>query len=224
MNFALSQRRADRHPVGLMVVVGLHVLLAGVLLSARINPGPGAPRDAQIMPIDPTPPVPKPTVDLPQAATPQLHTLTVPVPPIPVDPDNAITAPKLDDKAAPVQPPVVIASIGRDDNTVHETARVLARPARINAGAAQCRPEYPAAAVRAGVSGVSRIRFTVDASGKVSAAQILQSSGATRENRMMDKAAADALAQCPVTVGTDEMGRPVGATTDVDYVWTLNNN
>ena len=36
----------------------------------------------------------------------------------------------------------------------------------------------------------------------------------------MDKAAADALAQCPVQVGTDEMGRPVGTTTDVDYVWT----
>ncbi len=39
---------------------------------------------------------------------------------------------------------------------------------------------------------------------------------------MMDKAAAEALAQCPVQVGTDDMGRPVGTTTDVEYVWTLN--
>jgi periplasmic protein TonB len=223
MNFALSQRHTDRHPVGLMVVVGLHVLLAAVLLSARIHTGQTVPHDPQIVPLDPTPPVPKPTVDLPKPTTPQLQRLTVPVPPIPDD-DNAITAPKLDEKAPPAQPPIAIASIGRDDDIVHQTARVQARPARINAGAAQCRPEYPAAAMRAGVSGVSRIRFTVDASGKVSAAQILQSSGATRENRLMDKAAADALARCPVTVGTDEMGRPVGATTDVDYVWTLNNN
>jgi len=223
MNFALSQHRTDRHPVGLLVVVGLHVLLAGVLLSARLGTGPNVLREPQMVPMDPTPPVTKPPIDLPRPATPQLRTFAVPVPPIAVDPDDAITAPMLDDKAAAVQPPVV-ASIGRDDNIVHETARVLARPARINAGAAQCRPEYPAAAVRAGVSGVSRIRFTVDASGKVSAAQILQSSGPSRENRLMDKAAAEALAQCPVTVGTDEMGRPVGATTEVDYVWTLNNN
>ena len=69
---------------------------------------------------------------------------------------------------------------------------------------------------------MSRIRFSVDASGRVTGSQILQSSGPTRENRLLDKAAAQALAQCPVQVGTDEMGRPVGATTDVDYVWTLN--
>ena len=100
--------------------------------------------------------------------------------------------------------------------------RVAACPAHLNAGAAQCRPEYPALALRAGVAGVSRIRFSVDASGHISGAQILQSSGPTRENRLLDKAAADALAQCPVTAGTDEMGRPVGATADVDYVWTLN--
>jgi len=36
MNFALSQRRPDRHPVGLLVVVGLHVLVAAALLSARL--------------------------------------------------------------------------------------------------------------------------------------------------------------------------------------------
>jgi protein TonB len=224
MNFALSQRRTDRHPVGLMVVVGLHVLLAGVLISARLSPKPGAPHDIpQIVPMNPTPPLVKPPIDLPLPTKPQLQQLTVPVPAVQVDVENAIIAPRLDDKAPPVQPPLVVASIVPDDNTVHTSFRVPARPARINAGAAQCRPEYPAAAARAGATGVSRIRFTVDPGGKVSAAQILQSSGATRENRMMDKAAAEALAQCPVTVGTDEMGRPVGATTDVDYVWTLNN-
>jgi periplasmic protein TonB len=223
MNFALSQRHTDRHPVGLMVVVGLHVLLAAVLLSARIHTGPTVPPGVTIVPLDPDVPVPKkPTPALPDPAKPRLQEAVAPIPVVVVDRPDAIPASKPDDKA--VTPPTVVASIGRDDNTVHETARVQARPARINAGAAQCRPEYPAAAVRAGVSGVSRIRFTVDASGKVSAAQILQSSGATRENRLMDKAAAEALAQCPVTVGTDEMGRPVGATTDVDYVWTLNNN
>ncbi len=69
---------------------------------------------------------------------------------------------------------------------------------------------------------MSRIRFTVDALGRIASARILQSSGPTREHRLMDKAAAEALAQCPVAVGTDEAGRPVGGTADVDYVWTLN--
>ena len=73
-----------------------------------------------------------------------------------------------------------------------------------------------------GVTGVSKIRFTGDALGRIAAAQILQSSGATREHRLMDKAAADALAQRPVTVGTDETGLPVGGTADVDGVWALN--
>jgi protein TonB len=222
MNFALSQRRTDRHPVGLMVVVGLHVLLAAVLLSARLSPRPTVPPDVSLVPIDPTPPVVKRQIDLPPPTTTQLPTFVAPVPLVPVDPDNPIVVPRADDKPA-TPPPTVIASVGNDD-IVHEPARVLARPAHIDAGASRCRPVYPAAAVRAGVSGVTRIRFTVDAGGRVSAAQILQSSGATRENRMMDKAAADALAQCPVTAGTDEMGRPTGATTDVDYVWTLNSN
>lgn len=96
------------------------------------------------------------------------------------------------------------------------------RRAVLDAGAAQCRPVYPAAAQRAGVTGVSRIRFTVDATGRVAGAQVLQSPGPTRENRLLDKAAADALAQCPVTAGTDDRGRPVGGSADVEYVWTLN--
>ena len=107
------------------------------------------------------------------------------------------------------------------DDTLHRIVRVLARAARIDAGAAQCRPEYPAAAQRAGATGVTHIRFSVDASGRIAGTQIVQPSGSSRENRLMDKAAADALAQCPVQVGTDELGRPVGTTTDVEYVWKL---
>jgi periplasmic protein TonB len=220
MNFALSQRRTDRHPVGLLVVVGLHVLLAAVLLSAKLKSGPAAPHEVVMVPVDPTPQVVQEPVDLPKPPTTQPHVLLAPLPPIANDASDAIRVAKADDTL--VQPPVVVASIKGDDDTVHDPIRVLARAARINAGAAQCRPEYPAAAQRAGVTGTSRIRFSVDASGRITGSQILQSSGPTRENRLLDKAAAQALAQCPVQVGTDEMGRPVGATTDVDYVWTLN--
>ena len=52
-----------------------------------------------------------------------------------------------------------------------------------------CAPGMPQQAARAGAQGTSRIRFYVDASGKVTAAEIVESSGPTREHRMLDNAA-----------------------------------
>ena len=59
-------------------------------------------------------------------------------------------------------------------------------------------------------------------SGRIAGSQILQPSGLTRENRLMNRAAAEALSQCPVQVGTDEKAAPSATTTHVEYVWTLN--
>ena len=53
MNFALSQRRTQRHPVGLMVVVGLHVLVAGALLSSRLQAPPSEPPPVILEPLQP---------------------------------------------------------------------------------------------------------------------------------------------------------------------------
>ena len=220
MNFALSPRPTGRHPVGLVVVVGLHALLAAVLVSARLANKPGEPPPIALTPLDPVKPIRKTTEPLPDPARPKLPTLVIPTPIIPTEPAPDTIAAKVDDH--PGKHDVVVAEVGKhDDDSLHDVARVLARAARIDAGAAQCRPDYPAAAQRAGATGITRIRFSVDASGRIAGSQILQSSGTTRENRMMDKAAADALAQCPVQVGTDDLGRPVGTTTDVEYVWRL---
>ena len=219
MNFALSQRRTDRHPVGLLIVVGLHVLLAAVLLSARLVKGPGEPPPIDLRPLDPVRKVEPKPVDLPK---PQQTVILPPLVATPViqverEPDVILVPTEPHDK------PVAVASVlpPDDHGARDQPLRVTARPARIDAGAPGCRPDYPAAAQRAGATGTTRIRFSVDASGRIAGSQIVQSSGATRENRMMDKAAADALAQCPVQVGTDELGRPVGTTTDVTYVWSL---
>ena len=220
MNFALSQHRTDRHPVGLLIVVGLHVVLAGALLSAKLAKSPAEPALIDIRPVEQPKPVERPPVELPKVRDPVIHPPIVSTPTqIVVDKEDAIVAPlATDDK------PVVVASIGQpNDNVVHEQpARATPHPAFINAGAAQCRPEYPAAALRAGATGSTVIRFSVDATGRISGSRILQASGSSRENRLMDKAAADALAQCPVQVGTDDLGRPVGTTTDVRYDWKMN--
>ena len=221
MNFALSRRQTDRHPVGLLIVVGLHVLLAGTLLSTRLVKGPSEPAPIDLRPLDPVKPVEPDRHVLPSAADPVIH------PPIVAPPVVDQVEPSPDSLVVPAEPramPDGVASVGVGigDGPRIEPPRATARAARIDAGAAQCRPEYPAAAARAGVTGTTRIRFSVDAAGRIAGSQILQSSGATRENRMMDKAAAEALAQCPVQVGTDELGRPMGTTTDVTYVWSLN--
>lgn len=218
MDFALSQRRTDRHPVGLMIVVALHVLVATALLSARLKTPPAEPPPIALQPLEPVVKVAPPPVDLPQAPSIRLK-LVAPLPAIDVDrPEPTLQVVK-DDRRPAMDPPIGVARV---DPPVAPSTHATARPVVVNAGAAGCRPVYPVAAQRAEATGVSKIRFTVDAQGHIAAAQILQSSGPTREHRLMDKAAADALARCPVTPGTDEAGRAVGGTADVDYVWTLN--
>jgi protein TonB len=221
MSFALSQHRTDRHPVGLLVVIGMHALLAAVLVSAKLARGPGEPPPVVLAPLDPVQPVPRKPQPLPDPAKPQIRRpLLVEPPLVKTDPTPDAIPAKIDDHAG--QPTVFVSAGGHDDDSEHAVVRAPARVAHIDAGAAQCRPDYPAAAQRTGATGVTRIRFSVDASGRIAGSQILRSSGASREHRMMDRAAAEALAHCPVQVGTDEMGRPVGTTTDVEYVWTLN--
>lgn len=222
MNFALSQRRPDRHPVGLMIVVGLHVLLAAALLSAKIVQSTNkAPPPIATIPLEPKPPEPKPKVnDLPKPPEAHIKVAVVPPPIVPpIDNSDAIKGEKLDVKPPP---PVEVASIGLPVGPVREVARFTAHAGHIDAGAESCRPVYPASAQRLGVTGVTRVRLTIDAGGHVVGSQVLQASGSSRENRLMDKAAADALAQCPAHVGNDELGRATSSTADVDYVWTLN--
>jgi len=222
MNFALSQRRTDRHPVGLFIVVGLHVLLAVALVSAKLATTPSHVEPPVVRPLDPTPPVHKEPTALPKVeqTLPRQQPLVIPTLPIVPDPVRDTVTGKTDDRLTRTD---VDGPSRGDDDTVHQPAlpRFTPRHASLNAGAAQCRPSYPAAAQRAGATGVSRLRFNVDAQGHIGGVQILQSSGATREHRLMDRAAAEALAQCPATPGTDEQGHPVGGTADVEYVWSL---
>jgi protein TonB len=224
MNFAEQQRQANKHPVGLGVVLVLHVVLGWALvngLGRKIVEVIKAPIETKIIdevkPPPPPPPEnlpPPPKMAMPppsfvpppevQVATPQQ------APAITVTREAPPPAPVNLSPAAPTQAPVA----------APPAPKAQAVAARIDVGSCE-KPEYPAAASRAEATGTTKIRFVVDAQGVVSKADIERPSGASREHRLLDRTAVDALSKCRFKPGVDEHGKAVGGTTVVEYVWKL---
>lgn len=222
-DYAAQQRKPGKHIVGIGIVVLMHILLGWALVSGlarkvveviknpietkiieETKPPPPPPENLPPPPkLAPPPPsfVPPPEVVVAQPPTPAptITTTTVAPPPAPV---TIAPAPA---PAAPPAPPA--------------PAPVAAQPAIGNVSS--CKPEYPAAAQRAETTGTTSIRFTVDASGKLSNAEVVRSSGASREHRLLDRTALSALSSCTFRAGRDTNGNPVGASFTVDYVWKL---
>jgi protein TonB len=220
VDFAQQQRNPSKHAVGLAVVVVLHVLLGWALVNGlgrkvievikhpietkiieEVKPPPPPPENLPPPPKNLPPPpsfVPPPEVVVTPPPTPQptITTTQVAPPPAPV---AIAPAP------APVEAP---------------PARSLARAATIDVSTCE-KPTYPAAAAKADAKGTTKIRFMVDADGKVSKADVERASGASREHRLLDRTAIEALSKCRFRPGTDENGRPVGAFSIVEYVWNL---
>jgi protein TonB len=222
VNFAESQRNPKKHPTGLLIVIAMHLLLGYALVSGLGKRVVDVVKVAETKVIDaPPPPPPPPPKDLPPPPK-NLPPPPVYVPPPPVDvppppPQQQITTTNVMPPPAPdvrVTPPPAPAAPA-------PAPQVHARPATINANDPNCKPEYPAAALRANATGTTRIKFTVDAAGKVVSAEVVGSSGSSRENRLLDNAAKAALSTCPFTPGIDDTGKPVGTTTVVDYTWKL---
>ena len=228
MDFASQQRRPGKHPIGLAVVVVLHIALGYALvngLGRKIVDVIKAPLETKLIeevkppppppPPDKLPPPPKVAAPPPsfmpppevQISTPQLApaiTVTrVAPPPAPV---SIAPAPA---PAAPPSPPAPAAPPAPKPQAV---------PARIDVSTCE-KPEYPSAALRADATGTSKIRFTVDATGAVAKAEIERSAGTSREHRLLDRTAIEALSKCRFKPGIDEQGKPIGGTTMVDYVW-----
>ena len=232
MDYATQQRQPGKHPIGLIVVAVLHVILGYALvngLGRKIVDVIKAPIETKIIdevkPPPPPPPEnlpPPPKVALPppsfvpppevQVTTPQVApTITVtreapPPAPVTIAPAPAPAPAPVAAPAAPPAPP--------------PAPRVQAVAARIDVGTCD-KPEYPAAALRADASGTSKIRFTVDATGVVSKAEIERSAGASREHRLLARSAIDALSKCRFKPGVDENGKAVGGNTIVEYVWKV---
>lgn len=230
MDYAQQQRSPGRHVVGIGIVVLMHLLLGWALVSGlarqvvevviapietkiveEVKPPPPPPENLPPPPkFAPPPPsfVPPPEVVVapPPTPAPTITATTVAPPPAPV---TIAPPPTLEAPPAPPAPPPPA-----------PVRRPAPQPARIDF-ATCAKPEYPVAARRAQAEGTTRIRFTVDASGKVSKAEIERASGSSREHRLLDRTAVDALSACRFQPGTDEQGNPAGAFATVEYVWKL---
>jgi protein TonB len=79
--------------------------------------------------------------------------------------------------------------------------------------------DYPLAAARANATGTTRVRFTVDGSGKLSKVEVVKSSGppANTACSIAWRWTSSASARSPALT----TGHPVGGTFEFEYVWTL---
>lgn len=221
MDYAQQQRNPGKHLSGFMIVVVLHVVLGWALLNGlarKIVEVVKAPIETKIIDeVKPPPPPPPENLPPPPKTAPPPPSF---VPPPEVQIANPTAAPTITTTqvAPPPQAPVAIAPPPQPLAPPAPARQAV--PAKIDVGTCE-KPEYPPAAARAEATGITKIRFTVDAQGKVSSAEKLQGSGSSREHRLLDNAAIEALSKCRFKPGTDEQGRPVGGTTVVDYVWKL---
>lgn len=221
MNLTQGPAAARPNLIGIGTVALLHVLLGYALVSGlarQVVEVIQAPLEThlidEVVPPPPPPPpqltpppkvalpppafVPPPEVAPPAQPQPTITTTTAEPPPAPVA--IAAAAPAVDAPPAPPAPPRA------------------AVPARIDIASCE-KPEYPPAALRAAVVGVTKVRFAIDAAGRVVRAEIESASGATREHRLLDRSAVEALSHCRFKPGTDEAGQAVGSTAVVSYVW-----
>jgi len=203
-----------RHVVGFGSVVVLHLAIGWALmngLARHVVEVIKTPLETRLIEeIKPPPPPPERLPPPPKQIAPPPS--FVPPPEVSVTPPP-IAQPSITTTAvAPPPTQVTIAPAA--------PATPVARAATIDVGSCE-RPAYPAAASRAEATGVTKIRFTIDANGRVVKADVERPAGATREHRLLDRAAVDALSQCRFRPGTDENGRAIGAFSVVDYVWRL---
>ncbi|MFM2087576.1 MAG: hypothetical protein RLZZ237_2445 [Pseudomonadota bacterium] len=78
------------------------------------------------------------------------------------------------------------------------------------------RPVYPSASVAAKQTGVVTLSLDIDASGKLTAAHVIKSSGYPA----LDEAARDGITKCRFLPGLAD-GKPVNSSFRMQYVWSL---
>ncbi len=227
MDFAEQQRQPGKHIVGIGIVLALHLVLGWALLNGlaqRLVEVIKAPIETKIIEeVKPPPPPPPENLPPPPKFAPPPPSY-VPPPEVQVNPPPTPAPTITTTTVAP--PPTVVTVVPQAPVVVAPPApvapRAAAKPAIANVQA--CAPtgaDYPPAAQRAEATGTTRVRFQVGPDGRLANAQVVKSSGPSREHKALDRVAMAKLSECKFTAGTDENGRPVGASFDVEYVWKL---
>jgi len=225
VDYAQTQRNPGKHVVGFSVVLALHLLLGWALLNGlaqRIVEVIKAPIETKIIEeVKPPPPPPPENLPPPPKFAPPPPSF-VPPPEVNVNPPPMQAPTITTTTVAPPPTAVTIQPPAPPAPPAPPRPRVAAIPAIANAGA--CAPtndDYPSAAKRAEATGTTKVRFTVGADGKLVSAELVKSAGPSREHKMLDRVAISKLSECNFRAGTDENGRPVGATVEVEYVWKI---
>lgn len=216
MNLTQGPAAARPNLTGIGIVALLHVLLGYALLSGlarQVVDVIKAPLETHLLEeVIPPPPPPPQVAPPPKLAPPPAFVPPAEVTPPPQQQPTITTTHS--------EPPAVPVAITPAAPAVEAPAAPprAAVPARIDVASCD-KPDYPAAALRAGATGVTKVRFAIDAAGRVVQAELESASGASREHRLLDRSAVEALSQCRFKPGIDEAGRAVGSTAIVSYVW-----
>jgi len=226
LNYAEQQRDPGKHAVGIGIVIVMHILLGWALvngLARTVIEVIKGPIETKIIEETKPPPPPPENLPPPPKFAPPPPSF-VPPPEVvvnaPPTPAPAITATTI---APPPAPPVAIAPAQAPvAEAPPAPPRVAARPAIGNVST--CAPkgdDYPAIAIKEEATGTTKVRFTVDASGKLASAEVVKSAGASRAHKALDRVAVQKLSECTFRPGIDENGKAIGGTFDVEYVWKL---
>jgi len=212
--------------VGLGAVVVIHVILGWALasgLARKVVEVIKEPIETKIIEEVQPPPPPPPPENLPPPPPKALPPPPVYVPPPEIAVANPPPAPTITttQEVPPPRPPGPVVPTAKPAPPAPAAPRGM-KPAIADVRA--CSPtseDYPAAARRAEATGITKIRFTVDAKGALAKAEVQRSSGSSREHKQLDRIAMSKLSDCRFTPGTDAEGRPVGGTFEVEYVWKI---
>ena len=204
MDFAQQHRNPGRHLLGFGIVVALHVVLGWALvtgLAQRMIEVIKAPIETKIIE-ETKPPPPPPPENLP------------PPPKFAPPPPSFVPPPEVNVNPPPTPAPTITTT-----QVVPPPAPVRTEP-RIDFANVCERPEYNAAARRAEAQGATTIVYTMDTTGQIAEATVEKSSGPTREHKMLDRLALEAVRACKGTPGTLD-GKPEKLTSRITYVWKI---
>jgi protein TonB len=225
VNYAEQQRNPTKHMVGFGVVIVMHIILGWALLNGlarKVVEVVKGPIETKIIEEVKPPPPPPPENLPPPPKLPPPPPAFMPPPEIRIETPPPAPTITVQTTPPPPAPPVTIAPAAPEAPPAPPAPAAPVRVPPKFTFATDCeKPAYPPAAARAEATGIVKIRVAVGIDGRVTATQIVRTSGPSREHKLLDRAAEAAIKNtCKFKPGTVD-GKPEPLTTDVDYVWKL---